>query len=250
MKQSETFYLIDKKGSNLKLSRNLEDYPGGIVLVLDKPLKWTSADAVRKLKFKLQRYFNQKNIKVGHAGTLDPLATGILLICIGKATRSAEKLQSESKEYIADIRFGATTPSYDLEKEIDSHYPFEHIDINLIKSLLDGLKGEIDQIPPIFSAKLIDGKRAYEIARAGKEAEMKPSRVSIYDLQVISYNKPDLKIAISCSKGTYIRSFARDIGIAAESGAHLAGLVRSASGQFRLEDALTMEDAETLFEIS
>ncbi|MDD4057703.1 MAG: tRNA pseudouridine(55) synthase, partial [Bacteroidales bacterium] len=123
-------------------------------------------------------------------------------------------------------------------------------DINLIKSLLDGLKGEIDQIPPIFSAKLIDGKRAYEIARAGKEAEMKPSRVSIYDLQVISYNKPDLKIAISCSKGTYIRSFARDIGIAAESGAHLAGLVRSASGQFRLEDALTMEDAETLFEIS
>lgn len=250
MKQKETFYILDKSNSSHRLSRNLEDYPGGVVLVLDKPLKWTSADAVRRLKFRLQRYFNQKNIKVGHAGTLDPLATGILLICIGKATRSAEQLQSEGKEYIADIRFGSTTPSYDLEKEIDAEYPHEHISIELLNSLLDGLKGEIDQIPPIFSAKLIDGKRAYNIAREGKEAEMKPARVSIYDLQIVSFTNPDLKIAISCSKGTYIRSFARDIGLAANSGAHLTGLIRSASGQFSLENALSMEEAEGIFEIS
>ena len=246
----DKFHILDKTSSSQKLSRNIEDYPGGLVIVLDKPLKWTSADAVRKLKFRLQRYFNQKNIKVGHAGTLDPLATGILLICVGKATRSAEQLQSEGKEYIADIRFGSTTPSYDLEKEIDVTYPHEHINLSLITSLLDGLKGEIDQIPPIFSAKLIDGKRAYEIAREGKEAEMKPARVNIYDLQIISYSDLNLKIAISCSKGTYIRSFARDIGLAANSGAHLTALVRSASGEFRLENALNMEEAEAIFEIS
>jgi tRNA pseudouridine55 synthase len=249
MKSQENFHILDKRNSSIKLSRNLEDYPGGIVLVLDKPLKWTSADAVRKLKFRLQRFFNQKNIKVGHAGTLDPLATGILLICIGKATRAAETLQSEEKEYIADICFGATTPSYDLEKEIDATFPFEHIDQELVESLLENLKGEIDQIPPIFSAKLIDGKRAYDIARAGKDAEMKPARIKIHELEVITFNKPLLKIAISCSKGTYIRSFARDIGVAAGSGAHLAALVRSASGPFRIENALNMDEAERIFEI-
>lgn len=249
MNSIEGLYILDRKNLSNKLSRNIEGYPGGIVLVLDKPLKWTSADAVRRLKFRLQKFFNQKNIKVGHAGTLDPLATGILLICIGKATKSAEKLQSENKEYIADIRFGATTPSYDLEKEIDATYPYDHLNRELIESLLDNLKGEIDQIPPIFSAKLIDGKRAYDIAREGKEAEMKPSRITIHDLQIISFNNPDLKIAISCSKGTYVRSFARDIGVAAGSGAHLAGLVRAASGPFTIENALSMEEAESIFEI-
>lgn len=250
MIQKETFQLINKKNLSDTISRNIEDYPAGLVLVLDKPLKWTSADAVRKMKFRLQRHFRQKNIKVGHAGTLDPLATGILLICIGRATRKAESLQAENKEYIAGIRFGATTPSYDLEKEIDETYPYDHIDKDLIISLLDNLKGEIDQIPPIFSAKLINGQRAYDIARAGKEAEMKPSRVNIYDLDVISFTRPDLKIAISCSKGTYIRSFARDIGIAANSGAHLTSLIRTASGGYRIEEALTIEEAESLFEIS
>ncbi|GAB1374674.1 MAG: tRNA pseudouridine(55) synthase TruB [Bacteroidales bacterium] len=249
MKSQENFHILDKRNSSINLSRNLDDYPGGIVLVLDKPLKWTSADAVRKLKFRLQRFFNQKNIKVGHAGTLDPLATGILLICIGKATRAAENLQAEQKEYIADISFGATTPSYDLEKEIDATFPFEHIDRDLIESLLDSLKGEIDQIPPIFSAKLIDGKRAYDIARAGRDAEMKPARIKIHQLEVISFNNPLLKIAISCSKGTYIRSFARDIGIAAGSGAHLTALIRSASGPFRIENALNLDEAEKIFEI-
>ena len=249
MKSQENFHILDKRNSSINLSRNLDDYPGGIVLVLDKPLKWTSADAVRKLKFRLQRFFNQKNIKVGHAGTLDPLATGILLICIGKATRAAENLQAEQKEYIADISFGATTPSYDLEKEIDATFPFEHIDRDLIESLLDSLKGEIDQIPPIFSAKLIDGKRAYDIARAGRDAEMKPARIKIHQLEVISFNNPLLKIAISCSKGTYIRSFARDIGTAAGSGAHFTALIRSASGPFRIENALNLDEAEKIFEI-
>jgi len=249
MTSNKTYLVLDKTSLPATPSRDLESFPGGIVLVLDKPLHWTSADAVRKIKFRLQRYFNLKNIKVGHAGTLDPLATGVLLICIGKATRSAESIQAERKEYIADIRFGATTPCYDLEKEIDQTYPHEHITQELIESLLDGMKGEIDQIPPVFSAKLIDGKRAYELARAGKETEMKPSRVSIYDLQVINWQNPDLKIAISCSKGTYIRSFARDIGVAAQSGAHLSGLIRSASGCFRVENGLSMADVEEIFKI-
>lgn len=247
MTTDKTYLVLDKSSLQATLSRVMESYPGGIVMVLDKPLHWTSADAVRKIKFRLQRYFNLKNIKVGHAGTLDPLATGILLICIGKATRSAESLQAERKEYIADICFGATTPSYDLEKEIDQTYPHNHVTRDLIESLLNELRGEIDQIPPVFSAKLIDGKRAYELARAGKETEMKASRVTIYDLQIVSYQNPNLKIAISCSKGTYIRSFARDIGVAAKSGAHLAGLIRSASGGFRVENALSMTEFEEIF---
>lgn len=235
-------YLTIQKNSLQELSHNLEDYPGGIVLPLDKPLKWTSADAVRKIKFLAQKHFRQKNIKVGHAGTLDPLATGILLICLGKATKQAESLQSQPKEYIAEITLGATTPSYDLEKEIDATYPYEHITRDAVETVLANMTGEQDQIPPVFSAKLIDGIRAYEKARAGVEVEMKPSRITIYELEIIDFTLPVLVIRIKCSKGTYIRSLARDIGLALNSGGHLTGLTRSASGNFSIGNALEMDD--------
>lgn len=241
-------FIIGKSSIDQALLKDFSQYPQGIVIVLDKPYGWTSADAVRKIKFMVQRWFGLKNIKVGHAGTLDPLATGILLICIGKATKLADTLQSEKKEYIAEITFGATTPSYDLEKEIDATYPFEHITKKSIEEVLPLMSGEIDQIPPVFSAKLINGKRAYEYAREGKETEMKPSRISIYGLEIVSWNTPILKIAISCSKGTYVRSFARDIGLELNSGAYLSGLVRSASGEFRVEDAINIDNLKLFLE--
>lgn len=231
-----------------KLSRDLSQYPNGIVIVLDKPYGWTSADAVRKIKFMIQRWFGVKNIKVGHAGTLDPLATGILLICIGKATKLADSLQAQRKEYIAEITFGATTPSYDLEKEIDATFPYEHITKESVSEVLPRLSGEIDQIPPIFSAKLVNGKRAYELAREGKETPLKPSKISIYALEIISWNSPALRIAIECSKGTYIRSFARDIGLELNSGAHLTELARTASGDFRIENAINIDKLKLFLE--
>lgn len=235
-------YLVLQKGALQELSHNIEDYPGGIVIPLDKPLEWTSADAVRKIKFLAQKYFHKKNIKVGHAGTLDPLATGVLLICIGKATKQAEALQAQAKEYIAEITLGATTPSYDLEKEIDAVYPYEHITLEAVKKTLEGMIGEQDQIPPVFSAKLIDGTRAYEKARAGEEVVMKPARITIYDLEIIDFKLPVLVIRVKCSKGTYIRSLARDIGAALDSGGHLTGLTRSVSGKFMVGNSLSMED--------
>ena len=218
---------------------------------MDKPYGWTSADAVRKVKFSIQRFFGQKNIKVGHAGTLDPLATGVLLICAGKATKIAEELQSQYKEYIAEITFGATTPSFDLEKEVDAEYPYEHITKESIKDILPKFLGDIEQVPPIFSAKLIDGKRAYEYAREGKERELKPAKISIHSLEIISFSNPILKIAISCSKGTYIRSLARDLGVALKSGGHLTGLVRSSSGSYRIENSLSINETfSVLFRIT
>lgn len=232
---------VIQRSSLQKLSHNIDDYPGGVVIPLDKPLKWTSADAVRKIKFLAQKHFRKKNIKVGHAGTLDPLATGVLLICLGKATKQAEALQAQQKEYIAEVTLGATTPSYDLEKEIDATYPYEHITLDAVKSALENMIGEQDQIPPIFSAKLIDGTRAYEMARAGEEVVMKPARITIYDLQIIDFSLPKLVIRVKCSKGTYIRSLARDIGVALDSGAHLSGLIRSASGGYTVSESLSME---------
>ncbi len=235
-------YLVIQKGALCELSHNIDDYEGGIVIPLDKPLKWTSADAVRKIKFLAQKYFHKKNIKVGHAGTLDPLATGVLLICIGKATKQAEALQAQAKEYIAEITLGATTPSYDLEKEIDATYPYEHITLESVQKVLEGMIGEQDQIPPIFSAKLIDGTRAYEMARAGEEVVMKPARITIYGLEIMDFSLPKLVVRVKCSKGTYIRSLARDIGAALGSGGHLTGLIRSLSGNFKVSEALSMDD--------
>ncbi|PKP05980.1 MAG: tRNA pseudouridine(55) synthase TruB [Bacteroidetes bacterium HGW-Bacteroidetes-5] len=220
----------------------MEDYPVGLVIVLDKPYGWTSADAVRKIKFALQRWFGVKNIKVGHAGTLDPLATGVLMICAGKATRLAESLQSQKKEYIAEITFGATTPSFDLEKEIDATFPFEHITKESVEEILPLFTGEIDQIPPLFSAKLVDGNRAYDIAREGKDVQLKASKITIYNLRVLNYQAGVLKLFVECSKGTYIRSLARDFGVSLKSGAHLSSLVRSGSGSFKVENAISMDN--------
>ncbi len=235
-------YIVLKKGALPELSHNIEDYPDGIVILLDKPLKWTSADAVRRIKFLAQKHFRKKNIKVGHAGTLDPLATGVLLVCIGKATKQVEALQAQQKEYIAEITLGATTPSYDLEKEIDALYPYEHITKEAVEAVLEGMTGEQDQIPPVFSAKLINGTRAYEMARAGEEVVMKPARINIYSLEIVDFSLPKLVVRVRCSKGTYIRSLARDIGAALDSGGHLTGLIRSESGNFKVAEALSMDD--------
>ena len=308
------------------LSRNIDDYPEGIIIPIDKPYRWTSADVIRKIKFAAIRHFGKKNLKVGHAGTLDPLATGVLLVCIGKATKLAEWLQSHHKEYVAGITFGATTPSYDLEKEIDRFFPYEHITAEAVTEALPGFIGEQDQIAPLFSAKSVDGVRAYELARklyktspsdssclkdnaqfdeAAKEL-IRVSRITITELELMRFDcwnegledratrgteaggpqakrcggvseanvrehssnnqiaqdsnassrinvtdnsalgLPRADIRIACSKGTYIRAFARDLGEALGSGAHLDSLQRSGSGIFRVENALTVDQAIAL----
>lgn len=240
------FAVIDRNYPSL-FQGSPEDYPNGFVIVLDKPCEWTSADAVRKIKFGLQRRFKVKNIKVGHAGTLDPLATGILVICAGKATKFSETLQAEAKEYVADIKFGATTPSFDMEKEIDAVYPFEHITEDKIREVLRTFDGEQYQLPPVYSAKFIDGMRAYERVRLGEEVELKRAKIKIYGTEIISYDPPLLRLSIKCSKGTYIRAFARDLGLALESGAHLTALRRVASGGFKIENALALEEVAAIF---
>ena len=303
------------------LSRNIEDYPEGIIIPIDKPYRWTSADVIRKIKFAAIRHFGKKNLKVGHAGTLDPLATGVLLVCIGKATKLAETLQSHDKEYVAGITFGATTPSYDLEKEIDRFFPHEHITAEAVRDALPAFVGEQDQIAPLFSAKSVDGVRAYELARKlhreGKtlddaaEELIRVSRIHITELELVRFGTgrnegsedratrgtevgvvsdqqivlrsfaanraersggvseanvleplscrsatkasgrinvtdnsalglPRAVVRMECSKGTYVRAFARDLGEALGSGAHLDSLQRSRSGIFRVEDALSV----------
>ena len=217
-------------------------YPEGFVMVMDKPYRWTSADAVRKIKFSLRKMYHLHNVKVGHAGTLDPLATGVLLVCVGKATKVSEALQSERKEYIAEVTFGATTPSFDMEHEVDARYPWEHITEEAISDALKSMEGEQMQLPPIYSATYVDGIRAYEMARQGEAVELKAARINIYSARLIEYSAPVLKVAVQCSKGTYIRAFARDLGMVLGSGAHLSGLVRTASGGFSISDALTMDD--------
>ena len=266
------------------LSRNIEDYPEGIIIPIDKPYRWTSADVIRKVKYTAIRHFGKKNLKVGHAGTLDPLATGVLLVCIGKATKLAEELQSHDKEYVAGITFGATTPSYDLEKEIDRFFPHEHITASSVEDALPAFIGEQDRIAPLFSAKSVDGVRAYELARKlhkeGKtldeaaEELIRVSRISITELELMEFEHsaaakdsalqnlessnassrinvtdnsalglPRAVVRMACSKGTYVRAFARDLGEALGSGAHLDYLQRSRSGIFRVENALTVDQA-------
>ena len=313
------------------LSRSIDDYPEGIVLPVDKPYRWTSADVIRKLKYAAIKHFGKKNLKVGHAGTLDPLATGVLLVCIGNACKRAQELQDHDKEYIATIRFGATTPSYDLEKVIDRRLPFEHITEDAVRAALPSFLGEQEQIAPLFSAKSVDGVRAYELARKMYKRAVIPgsksvipgltgnlpdfdsaaletlqrSRITVSELELLSFRDalqvdsqesvpptahewegpiacdgrdedrrsedsrestcnasarinvadtsalglPEAVIRIACSKGTYIRAFARDLGEALDSGAHLAGLVRSRSGSFRVDDALSLDQALSLLSV-
>lgn len=212
----------------------------GYIAVLDKPLEWTSADVVRKIKFALRRVGYRK-IKVGHAGTLDPLATGILLVCIGRATKMVEALQGEEKEYVADVMLGATTPSFDLEHPIDQTYPYEHITREAVVEALASLTGERLQTPPVYSAKKIEGMRAYELARAGEQVAIKQALVTIYELELLDCDLPRIRIRVRCSKGTYIRSLAQEIGLALQSGAHLTSLCRTRSGGFTLENAHSLE---------
>ena len=299
------------------LSRNIEDYPEGIIIPIDKPYRWTSADVIRKVKYAAIRHFGKKNLKVGHAGTLDPLATGVLLVCIGKATKLAETLQSHDKEYVAGVTFGATTPSYDLEKEIDRFFPYDHITSESVAEALPGFIGEQDQIAPLFSAKSVDGVRAYELARRLYKASVRGdaaldetarelirvSKINISELELVEFTSglsspesglggggenratplaagggtrsegvggvvfspstqsasnrinvtdnsalglPRAVIRMACSKGTYVRAFARDLGEKLGSGAHLDSLQRSRSGEFRVENALTVDQAIAL----
>lgn len=280
---------------NHTLSHCIDDYPEGIIIPLDKPYRWTSADAIRKIKYAACRHFGKKNLKVGHAGTLDPLATGILLVCIGKATKLAETLQKHDKEYIAGITFGATTPSYDLEKEIDCMYPHDMVNEDNLRKILPGFIGEQEQVAPLFSAKSVDGKRAYELARKLYKQSVKDMTVidrtaeellskqliTISRLELLSFSPdgipedtvqtgdndtdksrrinvtdnsslhlPHADILIECTKGTYVRALARDLGEALESGAHLDGLKRTRSGDFSIGNALTIDEALNLLPVT
>ncbi len=216
------------------------NFEEGYIAVIDKPLGWTSADVVRKIKFTLRR-LGYRRIKVGHAGTLDPLATGVLVICIGRATKMVDALQAEEKEYVSDLMLGATTPSYDLEHPVDRTYPIDHITREAVVEALASLTGERYQTPPLYSAKKIEGTRAYELARTGEEVELRQTLVRIYDLDLVEYDLPRIRIHVRCSKGTYIRSLGREIGEALHSGAHLTSLCRTRSGGFRLEAACPPE---------
>ena len=219
------------------------DFEQGEVLAFDKPLHWTSFDLVAKVRYNLCKRLGTKKLKVGHTGTLDPLATGVVVICTGRKTKLIDQLQYDVKEYIATLQLGATTPSYDLEKEIDQTYPTEHITRELIDRTIPLFKGEQWQTPPAFSAIQINGKRAYEFARKGEEVELKPRLLVIDEIEVLNFDEEKmlLTIRVVCSKGTYIRALARDIGARLNSGAHLTALRRTRVGDTRVEDCYTIE---------
>lgn len=214
----------------------------GEILYFNKPLTWTSFNVVAKIRCHITRKLKVKKMKVGHAGTLDPLATGVMIICTGKATKRIEEFQYQTKEYIATIMLGATTPSYDLEKEIDATYPTEHITREMVEEKLKGFTGRIEQVPPAFSACKVNGKRAYDLARAGKEVEIKPKILVIDEIELLECKLPEIKIRVVCSKGTYIRALARDIGLALGSGAHLTGLIRTRIGEITLDRCMEVDD--------
>lgn len=223
------------------------DFKAGEVLFFDKPLGWTSFDVVNRVRWKLCReVLKEKKLKVGHAGTLDPLATGVMIVCTGKKTKEIDYYQYQTKEYIAEICLGATTPSFDLEHPIDAEYPTEHITEELIREVLPSFLGEIWQTPPAYSAIKVDGKRAYDYARKGEDVEIKPKLLVIDEIELLSFADRVMKIRVVCSKGTYIRALARDIGKALQSGAHLISLRRTRVGNVRVEDCMNMEQFEEL----
>ena len=223
------------------LSEKLTFFEEGQLLLFDKPLYWTSFDLVNKVRIMIRSKFGIKKIKVGHAGTLDPLATGLMIICTGKATKRIGEFRDLDKEYIARLHFGETTPSYDLETEVNGKFSTKHITNELVEETLKKFLGEQQQVPPLHSAKLIDGKRAYEFARKGIEKELKPVSINYRKIELISFSNPDAEVRVICSKGTYIRSFARDLGEAIGSGCYLSGLVRISIGEHNLSDAYTLE---------
>jgi len=219
-----------------------EDFLNGKVLCFDKPLHWTSFQLVNKVRWLIKQQFNLKKIKVGHAGTLDPLATGLVIICTGKATKTISDLMGKPKVYTGEITLGATRPSYDMETEIDKEFPYEHLDEEVIKAKTNEFTGKILQQPPIFSALKKDGKRLYEYARKGESVDIPKREVYIESFEITSINLPKLTFEVKCSKGTYIRSLAHDFGQALDSGAHLSGLRRTAIGEYSIEKAITVEE--------
>ena len=219
------------------------DFIEGEILYFDKPLHWTSFDLVGKVRWLICQHLGVKKLKVGHAGTLDPLASGVMIVCTGKKTKLIDTFQYQTKEYIAKLQLGSTTPSFDLEHPIDKTYPTEHITLDLVHEVISGFKGEIWQVPPTYSAVKIDGKRAYSYAREGKDIELKPKLLVIDEIEIIGFDSAlmQLTIRVVCSKGTYIRALARDIGVALGSGAHLIELCRSRIGDIELKDCISVE---------
>ncbi len=226
------------------------DFVKGEIIHIDKPLEWTSFDVVNRVRRLLCRALNTKKLKVGHSGTLDPLATGVVTLCTGKATKRIEELQYEEKEYVATLQLGATTPSFDLEHDIDATYPTEHLTPELVYEVVNRFTGEIWQIPPTYSAVKINGRRAFEYARKGQEVEIKPKLLVIKEIEILEYNTytQQLTIRVVCSKGTYIRALARDIGEALNTGAHLIALRRTRIGNVRVEDCMSLDDLIKMIE--
>ena len=226
------------------------NFEEGQILCFDKPLRWTSFNLVAKVRWILCHHLGVKKLKVGHAGTLDPLATGVLIVCTGRATKQIDRLQAGTKEYVATLQLGATTPCFDLERPIDKTYPTNHITLDLINQVLPRFRGRIEQVPPTFSACKIDGHRAYKLARKGEEVELKPKILVIDELELLDFNPElmQLSLRIVCSKGTYIRALARDIGQALDSGAHLIALRRTRIGDVTVEQCMKIEDFEPWLE--
>ena len=226
------------------MKRSIEEYDfqKGEVLLFDKDLDWTSFDLVRKLRNFLCRSTGIKKLKVGHAGTLDPKATGLMIVCTGKETKNIDLIQAKEKEYLATIRLGATTPSFDLETAEDETFPTDHLSEELVKQTLEKFMGEQDQVPPLFSAVKINGQRAYEHARKGNDVVLQAKKITMYELELISFSANEIVLRIVCSKGTYIRSLARDLGLALNCGAYLVGLCRTRIGDFKLDEAWKVQD--------
>ena len=222
--------------------KNAQDYLDGQLLLIDKPLKWTSFQVVNKLRWHIRQAYDLKKIKVGHAGTLDPLATGLLIICTGKMTKQINTFQEQIKTYTGTLELGSTTPSYDLETEIDHRFTTDHITNNIIYETINEFRGEIDQFPPVFSALKKEGKRFYEFARAGENVEIKSRKVTIHNFEVLNIKNKAVDFCVTCSKGTYIRSLAHDFGKALKSGAHLTALRRTKIGSYSVENAASIED--------
>ena len=217
------------------------DFVAGEVIAINKPYTWTSFQIVNKVRYQLSRVYGIKRFKVGHAGTLDPLATGVLLLCTGKATKRIEELQTQTKEYEAEIMLGATTPSFDMEHPVNATYPYEHITREMTEEVLKQFTGNIAQRPPLFSACKVDGKRAYDLARGGSDMELAPKQIRIDEIELLGFELPKIRIRVVCGKGTYIRSLARDIGEALGSGAYLTALARTRIGEYKLEECINIE---------
>lgn len=217
------------------------DFPAGEILLFDKALNWTSFDVVNKVRYELCKKLGIKKLKVGHAGTLDPLATGMIVLCTGKATKKIESIQAQEKEYLATLKLGATTPSFDLETEEDSSRDYQHVTPALLENTLKQFTGEVEQIPPVFSAVKVKGKRAFDYARNGEEVKLRPKKIVIHNIKIEEFNAPTIKLRVTCGKGTYIRALARDIGEQLNCGAYLTALERTKIGDYKLTDAFSVE---------